>query len=205
MKVLNMTGKPCPIPVVEARKALEENPEVTVRVDNVVAVQNLEKMAKGKGLSFTYTPQEKGIYAVVLTATLAEGNTASEAVSAEKLPATMPAEPSQGATLLITKSYLGEGAEELGKILMKGFLFTLTEWDTPPQTVLFLNSGVQLVCEGSNALEDLRTLAERGTSICACGTCLNYFGLTEKLAIGQVVDMMAISGALAGAGRLITI
>ena len=94
--------------------------------------------------------------------------------------------------MLIKTDQLGTGEESLGKLLMKGFLFALTELPVPPKRLIFLNSGVKLAVQGSNTLSDLRHLAAKGTKLCACGTCLNFYELTEKLAVGEIVDMMAI-------------
>lgn len=199
MKILDMLGKACPIPVVEARRALEagQEPAITVLVDNAVAVENLQKMAQGKGYAFSVVQQEAARYAVTLSREGAEN-------AAPEPPFLAPA-TQRGPTVLITQNHMGGGSEELGKILIKGFLFTLTEWAVPPEAVYFLNSGVELVCEGANTLDDLRTLTENGTTIHACGTCLNFYALTDKLAVGQVVNMLDISTALANAAHLVTL
>ena len=98
---------------------------------------------------------------------------------------------------------MGRGSDELGRTLMKGFLFALGQLPQPPKTLLFYNGGAHLTCEGSASLEDLRALAEKGTEILTCGTCLNYYGLTEKLAVGGVTNMYAIVETLANAGKVI--
>ena len=87
---------------------------------------------------------------------------------------------------------------------MKGLLFALGQLPQPPKTLLFYNGGAHLTCEGSASLEDLRALAEkgRGPEILTCGTCLNYYGLTEKLAVGGVTNMYAIVETLANAGKV---
>ena len=86
---------------------------------------------------------------------------------------------------------------------MKGFLFALGQLPQPPRTILFYNGGAHLTCEGSASLEDLRALAAKGTEILTCGTCLNYYGLAEKLAVGGVTNMSAIVEKLANAGKVI--
>ena len=87
---------------------------------------------------------------------------------------------------------MGEGDEALGKILLKGFLFALTQQETLPKTVLFYNGGAFVTCEGSASLEELQKLAEQGVEILTCGTCLNHYGLTEKLQVGGVTNMYVI-------------
>ena len=88
---------------------------------------------------------------------------------------------------------MGEGDEELGHILMKGFIFALTQQDHLPSTILFYNGGARLTCEDSASLEDLKNLASLGVEILTCGTCLNHYGLTDKLAVGDVTNMYVIT------------
>ena len=87
---------------------------------------------------------------------------------------------------------VGEGDEVLGKILLKGFLFALTQQETLPKTVLFYNGGAAVTCEGSASLEDLQKLESLGVEILTCGTCLNHYGLTEQLRVGGVTNMYVI-------------
>ena len=141
---LDERGKQCPLPVIEAKKALEASApgeKVEVVVDNEIAVQNLSKMADHNGL----------------------------AVCSEKT-----------------------GDEVLGKLLMKGFVFALTQQDMLPETILLYNSGAFLSCEGSDNLEDLKTLEAQGVEILTCGTCLNHYGLAEKRQVGGVTNMYEI-------------
>lgn len=196
MKTIDMLGKPCPMPVVAASRALQDGESaVTVLVDNAIAVENLRKMADGRGYAFALVQRAKDEFAVTL------GGDGQPLAQEQPLPTTASGAP----TVLISKDQLGEGDETLGKMLMKGYLFSLTALTPPPKTLLFLNGGVRLVCEGSAALGDLQTLVDGGCAIHACGTCLNYYGLTESLAIGQVADMLFISQSLAQADRLITL
>ena len=83
------------------------------------------------------------------------------------------------------------------------FMFALTQQDKLPKTVLFYNGGASLTCDGSPMLEDLKTLESEGVEIMTCGTCLNYYGLTEKLAVGSVTNMYAIVEKLPHAGNVV--
>lgn len=198
---LDMLGQPCPIPVIQSKKELAK-PEVNTvlaMVDNKMAVENLKKMATGLG--YQYSVQEMGSnYAVTLAKT-------EEGLCVECQPMEEPSVPETtgASTVLITSNQMGRGSEALGKLLIKGFIFSLSQLEQPPKAVLFLNSGVELVVEGSNALADLQVLVDRGTEICACGTCLNFYELAEQLAVGKIVDMYAITQALTSAEKLITL
>lgn len=202
MKTIDMLGQPCPIPVIQAKKALAQGTGgVKVLVDNIVAVQNLEKMAKGLGYSFDYTQQSADCFAVAI-----EGDgQAVQNSTPQALPKKQKADHGQGSTVLITGAEMGRGAEELGKILIKGFIFSLGELPVLPRCIVFLNGGVHHVVEGANTVPDLQKMQQQGVKILACGTCLNYYGLTEKLAVGSVTDMFGITTELDSAAHLISL
>ena len=191
MAILNMIGKPCPIPVIEAKRALKEakpGEVVELVVDNDIARQNLQKMAEGLGSGFGFEEGEDGNIKIQIT----------PGVLVEKADG-------QGLVVTIGQNQMGHGSEELGKILIKSFIFSLTELDTPPEKVLFFNSGVHLTVEGANTLDDLRVLEEKGTQINSCGACLNFYNMTEKLAVGSVTNMYSIASSMAEANRLINL
>jgi selenium metabolism protein YedF len=102
---------------------------------------------------------------------------------------------SRGPVVLVTSNCMGKGSEELGQLLIKGFIFSLTQLNLHPEAVLFLNSGVHLTMEGANTVPDLKTLEEKGTKVYSCGTCVSYYKTT--LAVGSIVDMMTITDHLA--------
>ena len=205
MKVLDMRGQPCPIPVVNAKKALFEptangfgNSSVVVLVDNMAAVQNLEKMAKGTGFAFLYE-EDGASYKVSIFK-----NANNSQVYDEPLQAAIGTE-ARGPVVLITSDSMGKGAEELGQLLIKGFIFSLSQLNPAPEAVIFLNSGIRLAMEGANTVPDLKTLKEKGSELYICGTCANYYQLTNSLAVGDIVDMMIITNYLAKASGVITI
>jgi selenium metabolism protein YedF len=190
--VIDVTGKPCPIPVIEAKKALRgaaPGSTVQVLVDNDIARQNLEKMARNAGCGFSHTAAQAGNILITLTASASPGET----------------EAQSGLVIAIGQNTMGSGNEDLGAILMKAFIYSLTELDSPPEAVLFFNSGVRLTTEGSTALGDLKTLESKGAVISSCGTCLDFYKLKEKLAIGNVTNMYAIASAMGSAGKLINL
>jgi selenium metabolism protein YedF len=81
---------------------------------------------------------------------------------------------------------MGRGDDELGQVLIRSFLHTLIEADPRPDTLIFFNSGVRLAVEGSQSLDDLRTLSGQGVQMLLCGTCLGHFGLKERVAVGEI-------------------
>ena len=178
-KIVDATGKLCPMPIIMTKKALKEIEEGVVEtfIDSEISKENLEKMAREMGLSFE-TTEENGIYHVKITKDI-KANEETE-IKDEKT------------VMVIASDQMGDGSEELGKILMKGFIYTLTEMEKVPSTILFYNSGAKITVEGSESIEDLKILEERGTEILTCGTCLNYYCIEDKLAIGEISNMYTI-------------
>jgi len=208
-------GKPCPVPVIEAKKALAKHDIniIFVKVDNIVAVQNLEKMAGGLGYVFSYTENSEDSFDVTISKsddkpTLTE-NTESEKVSAKASGALLSVESPENRekklTVVIGSDAMGSGSDELGKILIKGFLYSLTELPNPPKHVIFFNSGAYLTSDGANTIDDLRKLEEKGTEIVTCGTCINYYGLQEKPAVGKIVNMYEITERLTASDNAVNI
>jgi selenium metabolism protein YedF len=202
MTTLNMLGKPCPIPVVEAKKALSQGQDVTVLVDNNIAVQNLEKMAGGLGYDFSFEQKGEAEYAVKI---IVKDSGCQPASCQVTRPEAIPSDASSGVIFLITADQLGISAEEPGKKLIQTFLYSLAQLPKAPEFILLLNTGVKLAAEGSEVLDNLKTLAEHGTDIRSCGQCLNYSGLTEKLAVGKITNMMEVVELLTSSRRTVTI
>ncbi len=198
MVTVDARGDACPLPVVKAKNAIKElngAGQVEVLVDNEIAVQNLTKMAQQKGYASSAEKRAAQEYRVVLTV----GDAAAETPA----PAVCAPDTRTDTVVAIGSNQMGVGAEELGKTLLKAFVFALTQQDQLPRTVLFYNGGASLTCEGSPMLEDLKTLEAEGVEILTCGTCLNYYGLTEKLAVGGVTNMYVIAEKLTQAGNVV--
>ena len=184
MVEVDARGQQCPIPVVRAKKALAEaavGDVVRVLIDNDVAVNNLKNLAASLKCTATDEKFADDDFAV----SIEKGEAAQEAADCGCMP--MAIEPNR--VVSIGSQYMGSGNDELGAILMKGFIFALTQQDVLPQTMLFYNSGAFLTCEGSESLEDLRTLEAAGVEILTCGTCLNPYEMAEKLAVGGVTNL----------------
>ena len=191
---LDERGKQCPLPVIEAKKALEASApgeKVEVVVDNEIAVQNLSKMADHKGLAVCSEKTGEREFLVTITTGEGNGETAQAPAAAEEVACT-PDGRRKGMVVVLSSNQMGQGDEALGKLLMKGFVFALTQQDMLPETILLYNSGAFLSCEGSDNLEDLKTLEAQGVEILTCGTCLNHYGLAEKRQVGGVTNMYEI-------------
>ncbi len=200
-KIVDARGYACPQPVMMAREALKdmENGELKVLVDNEIAVQNVTKLGKHSGFETSSSKKGEGEYEVVFHV----NGKQTETVQAQDAVSCIPDERKKGFVVVLSSDQMGGGNEELGKILMKGFVFALTKLETLPETVLLYNGGAKLSAEGSESLEDLKTLEAQGVEILTCGTCLNFYGLSEKLQVGSVTNMYEIAEKMAMAGSIV--
>ena len=190
---VNAIGDVCPIPVVKTKKAIAEaagQGTIEVLVDNEIAVQNVTKMAESEGGKVVSEKVAEKEYKITIEL-LGEAK-AAEAAEEENL------------VVVISSDRMGSGNDALGKVLIKGFIFAVTQLEHLPKTILFYNGGATLTAEGSDSLEDLKHLEEEGVEILTCGTCLNYYNLTDKLQVGSVTNMYTIVEKMAGADKIIT-
>ena len=201
---VNALGDACPIPVVKTKNAIRElgsSGVVEVSVDNEIAVQNLNKMAKQKNYEFSYEKKSDTEYIVTIGIN-SDSKTDTNTVS--KISGTQKDEISLKETVVVIDSdKMGDGDEEFSKTLLKGFIYALSSQDIPPSKIIFYNTGVKMTTEGSESIEDLKVLANAGAKIYSCGACLNNYGLTEKLLIGEVTNMYDIAGYLLNADLVV--
>ncbi len=131
---------------------------------------------------------------------------AQSSLSAEEQAQQICAVPARGPVVVaIGSAEMGNGDPKLGKILMKSFLYSLTQLDALPQTMLFFNGGVRMTTEGSESIEDLKALEAQGVEILSCGTCLDFYGLKDKLRVGGITNMYVIAQTMAEASNVVKI
>lgn len=206
--VLDCKGKACPLPVVMSIRAMQELPQgevLTVEVDNETAVENLTRMAQEKGYGLAVEQTSASEWHLNLTREgAAEKSAAAEEISSLVKSCGAPTGPT---VVAVGTNEMGQGDPKLGAILMKSFLFSLTQLEDRelPQTMLFFNGGAKLTVEGSVSLEDLRGLEKRGVKIQTCGTCLDFYGIKEQLGVGSVTNMFSIAQQLLAAGKVVRI
>lgn len=206
-KIVDARGLACPLPVVNAKKAVGEFQEdgvLTVLVDNEIAVQNLQKFASQKGLQAAGEKKGEKEYEVTIqvTAGVPSASAPAEEAQEEEISCS-PDARKKGLVVVLSANVMGGGEEKLGKALMKAFVFALTKQDMLPETVMCYNSGAYLTCEGSDSLEDFRALEAEGVNIMTCGTCLDFYGIKEKLAVGTVTNMYDIVETMENAKSVI--
>ena len=202
MITVNAIGDACPIPVVKTRKAMETikgSEVVETLVDNEIAVENLKKMAGQMGYQVKDQKLEEGKYSVQIMVTEAEKTENIQADICDCRPTA-----ASDKVVVIRSNVMGEGDPELGKVLIKGFIYALSQQKELPKTILFYNGGACLTCEGSASLDDLKDLEHRGVKILTCGTCLNFYGLSEKLKVGEVTNMYEIAATMSKASLIVS-
>lgn len=191
MITVDARGLVCPIPVVKTKDAIASLAGAgTVRtlVDNEVAVQNLTRFATGKGYAVKSAVLGENEYEVVIEVSACTACTE---------------ETGRNVVVAVTKNVMGGGDDTLGRTLLKSFLYALAQQETLPRTILFYNGGASVACEGSDSLEDLAAMEKAGVEILTCGTCLNFYGLSDKLKVGQVTNMYSIVEKLSAADLVI--
>jgi len=195
--MVDCRGLACPQPVIKTKTAMAAGAaEITSIVDSETSASNVTRMAQKAGWAVRQERQADGAIHICLT----RPGDAPAAAAPPAVPATANAGP---IVVLVKSQFMGAGDDELGAVLMRGFFHAMLELDAPPTTIIFVNSGVRLTAAGSPVLDDLRELAQRGVEIWSCGTCLNFFKLTEQLAVGSISNMYTILEMLMSAGRLV--
>ena len=200
-KIIDCKGMACPLPVVNAKKVSEElgNGDVlTVLVDNEIAVQNLTRFAEHKGFGVAAEKKGEKEYAVIMNISGAGAEKAKE----DEISCVMDSRR-KGMLVVLSANVMGTGDAKLGTSLMKAFVFALTKQDKLPDTILCYNTGAYLTCEGADTLEDLKLLESEGVTVLTCGTCLDFYGLKEKLAVGGVTNMYDIVERMENAAQII--
>ncbi len=202
---VNAMGDACPIPVVKTKNAIRTltGPgSVETEVDLEIAVQNLTKMANQKGYRVKSEKLEENHFRVTME--IGEVPPQEETPEPETCPVTPESQAGKkNIVVAISSATMGTGNDELGATLMKGFLFALSQQDVLPTTILFFNGGASIPCTDSPSLEDLKSLQAQGVEILTCGTCLNFYGLTDRLQVGEVTNMYAIVEKMTGADLLV--
>ena len=197
-KLVDALGQACPIPVIMTKKEIDNGEDqIITKVDNKIAVENLKKLAATTGFEVEVR-EEGGLYTVALSKECKECKAMLEELEQQK-----PV-PKSDYVVFIGKEYIGDGDQELGKNLMRMFLYTLTESADLPTHILLMNGGVKLAALDEQAIDHLKTLIKKGVEIIVCGTCLNFYKIAEELKVGQISNMYEILDKMQKAGKVIS-
>lgn len=179
---IDAVGLACPKPVINTKKELDkiDNGIVVVTVDNDIAKQNILKLSNSLNCESKIIKEEKDLICI-------EIKKGENVIIEEKKQDEL-----EDKCIFISSDKIGNGNDELGAVLMKGFIYTLTESKPYPKSILLVNSGVKLSTENYDTVENLKILEAAGVEILSCGTCLDYYGLKESLKLGSVTNMYTI-------------
>lgn len=193
-KVIDARGLSCPQPVVLTKKALEGTDinEVLTIVDNPTALENVSRMVKTLNLESMVDEKEGQYYINIYKDEGLVGKDEKDTLEGNTV-------------ILVGSNVLGRGDDKLGGVLMKSFLYTLTQMEGEIKSIIFMNSGVLLTTAGSELIEHLQSLSNHGTEVLSCGTCLDFYNVTNKLTVGSVTNMYTITEKLLHAGRVISL
>jgi selenium metabolism protein YedF len=196
VRTVDCRGLACPQPVINTKEALAggDSP-ILVIVDNQASSTNVQRFAESQGARVLVTRKKDEFHLAIKP---------GRAVPAtQQTPIVCPTPGARNMVVFVSSEGMGRGDEELGAVLMAAFLDTLSQFRDEISHAIFLNTGAKLAIEGSPVLEQIRQLEQVGVEILVCGTCLNHFGVKEKLAVGSVSNMYAIIETLSKAGRII--
>lgn len=193
MREIDVIGKACPIPVIETKKALRENPDETefeILVDNEVSTENLTKMANELKINSKVEKLGERKYKVSLEKTEASRD------HREIEDYSVNSATSNNYVVIVNSDKIGDGDEDFSKQLLEGFIYSVTEQDHLPVEIIFYNRGVFLTTENEKTIEDLKNLENRGVRVFSCGLCLDHYGKKDKLAVGEITNMYKIVEAM---------
>nr|WP_302595449.1 sulfurtransferase-like selenium metabolism protein YedF [uncultured Cellulosilyticum sp.] len=208
IKHIEARGKQCPMPLILAKKALAQlsaGDTLEVSVDNEIAMENLVKLAVQKQLSYTSEGISEKHYIVRMEVQEVQESEAYDerddmAFEMCEMPS---ATPTSDTVVVLSSDQMGEGEAQLGKLLLKGFIYSLTSLEKLPTKIIMYNNGAKLAIASSEVIGDLQLLEEKGVCIMTCGTCLDYYGIKDELAVGTVTNMYDIVETLAAADKII--
>ena len=187
-------GLSCPQPVVLTKKALDEQgvSEVLTIVDNTVALENVSRLVETMKLQPSVEQKDNDYYINIVKAQSLEENGLQEKMTGNIV-------------IMFTNNLMGSGDPKLGATLMKSFFYSISQMEGVIKSLVFMNAGVMLTIEGSEVLEHIKAMESRGIEVLSCGTCLDFYGLTDKLGVGLITNMYTITERMTENTKLITL
>jgi len=199
MKIVNCKGLICPMPLIETKKAIKESSlgdDILVEIDNETSFKNLSHFLNDNGLPFEYT-KEVSVYRISFKVN--ELKTKTETHKPEYKPKVNIG----NYIIILSSNFMGSGDDDLGRLLLKGYINTIDQLENLPQEIICYNSGVILAIKGSDTAQSLKKIERQGVKISLCGTCIDYFGLKNNFEVGSVTNMLYIAEKLASDVRIV--
>lgn len=212
MKTVDTRGHLCPTPLIMTKRAITQSSAgevIEVISDNDTAKCNLLDYITelGYGADCESNGSE---FRITFMISAPQGKSAEDLVTkraVEQVDQTMfctPAKSSKNGYAVVIKSEsMGDGDNELGAMLMRACINSFAEVDHLPQTIVMYNSGVKLAVQGADTAQSLEKLKDKGVEIIVCGTCVDFYGVKELLAVGTISNMYKINTVLSQAEHIV--
>lgn len=205
MKTIDTRGELCPTPLIMTKKAISGaalGEQFEILSDNDTARCNLMSYLEELGIVATCSQQQD-----IFRITFATGSTAPMAANSSNAEqfcaAPVAAKDTKGYAVVLSSNVMGRGDDALGEILMRACINSLGELDQLPSVIILYNSGVQLAISGSDTAASLLALHKRSVEIIVCGTCVDFYGLKDKIAVGTISNMYKINTVLSEATKVV--
>jgi selenium metabolism protein YedF len=200
MKIVDAKGKLCPKPLIMTKKALgeiAENETLEILIDNETSMKNVTRFLEDHNMQIRMEKKGNVFHLLVSkTGAISESATVDEYCEID-------VHQRNNLVIAFQRNWLGDGAEELGKILIKAFVNTLPEVSVKAKSIVFLNSGIFLALKDSQVIDSLIKLEKSGVEILVCGTCLDYYQKKQELGVGRVSNMYDILERLSSASSVV--
>jgi selenium metabolism protein YedF len=206
-KIIDCIGLNCPEPVLKTRDFLAEldGDGVEVLVDNEAARSNVERFGLSQGYTAVSRKEGDNFLVIITSPENSQNNSILFSSSDSSLTREYPCEVEEkGIIYIISSDSMGQGSDELGRMLLRAFVKTIKEVSPLPEKIIFYNSGVHLTSRESDLLAPLKSLEEQGVKIFSCGTCLDYFNRKDNLLVGKLTNMYDIMDSMTRATKVIT-
>ncbi len=194
-------GKLCPLPLILFRKAVKDHPDektFDILTDNQISCGNLMDYIRQNAYRYTREDSADGVTTLHVTIPTVSTQTVSSTASD-----TPPRSLTGKRVVQIRSDIMGQGDNQLGTILILAYLNALKELDRLPTHIICYNSGVKLATKCHEASATLLELHSMGVEVIVCGTCTNYFGITDDLAVGKISNMFTIAELLHAADTIV--
>ncbi len=202
---LDARGLLCPGPVIQTKKLFDEGKltHFSVIVDNEAAKENVCRFARNRGAAVESVRTEGNSFTITI---VFEDPSANYVEKEELIPCPLPNQANilSGNVVYIGSNTMGRGDDSLGAQLIRGFLRTIIDSAPLPWRVILINSGVMLSSVDPEAVEALHVMEEKGVEILSCGTCLEKFGLVNRIQVGRVTNMFEVVESLNASTKVIS-
>ena len=202
MQTIDTKGQQCPAPLIATKRALkgsDRGDSFEVLTDNKTALDNISRFLKDNKTAYSVT-EDSGVWII----TVSKGNQDASLTNAEDCCTPEIPHFSKGDFIIVFNSdKMGEGDEELGRLLIANFIKAIKDLDVLPGKMIFYNNGVKLGSMDSSVCDHLKEIEKMGVTLLFCATCAKYYSLEDKIKIGILSNMFSIAQVMASAGNII--